>query len=52
VPASRKRAVIDRIASSAGMSPIVRNFLLVLVNHRRMDSLAAIIQEVPRDAVR
>ncbi|MFN0169740.1 MAG: ATP synthase F1 subunit delta [Bryobacteraceae bacterium] len=44
IPASRKRAVIERIAGSVAMSRLVRNFLLVLINHRRMGSLSAIIE--------
>ncbi len=43
VPASRKRALVQRITGASDMSPLVRNFLLVLVNHRRIDSLSAII---------
>ena len=36
VPASRKRAVVGRIAAILGLSRIVCNFLFVLVDHRRI----------------
>lgn len=39
VSLSRKRAVISRIAEVQGVSRIVRNFLLVLSDHRRFDAL-------------
>jgi len=43
VPASRKRAVIGRIADVLQLSRIARNFLFVLVDHRRITSLSDII---------
>ena len=43
VPAARKRAVIGRIAGLLNLSRIARNFLFVLVDHRRMASLPEII---------
>ena len=39
VTASRKRAVIGRFASTMPLSPLVRNFLFVLVDRRRADIL-------------
>jgi F-type H+-transporting ATPase subunit delta len=42
VPASRKRAVIARIAGILKLSPIIRNFLFVLVDKRRIDALPGI----------
>ncbi len=39
VSLARKRAVISRIAELQGASRIVRNFLLVLSDHRRLDAL-------------
>lgn len=39
----RKRAVIGRLAQSLGLSSVARNFLLVLVDHRRTAHLAAIV---------
>jgi F-type H+-transporting ATPase subunit delta len=44
VPASRKKAVIGRIADALGISRVPRNFLYVLVDHRRIGSLSPIIQ--------
>jgi F-type H+-transporting ATPase subunit delta len=43
VPAARKRAVVGRIAGVMKLSQIVRNFLFVLVDHRRITSLTQII---------
>jgi F-type H+-transporting ATPase subunit delta len=44
VPLSRKRAVIGRIADRLEISRITRNFLFVLVDHRRIGLLAEIVQ--------
>jgi ATP synthase F1 delta subunit len=38
----RKRAVVDRLVQSLGLSGIARNFLRVLVDHRRTAHLSAI----------
>jgi F-type H+-transporting ATPase subunit delta len=43
VPNGRKRAVVGRIAGILGTSPVIRNFLFVLVDHRRMTSLTEIV---------
>ena len=43
-PASRKKAVVGRIADALQLSRIARNFLFVLVDHRRIASLTEIIQ--------
>jgi F-type H+-transporting ATPase subunit delta len=43
VPNGRKKAVVGRIAVILGLAPVIRNFLFVLVDHRRMGSLAEII---------
>jgi F-type H+-transporting ATPase subunit delta len=43
VPLSRKRAVAGRIAAILGLSPITRNTLFVLIDHRRMAALAEIV---------
>lgn len=45
VPGSRKKAVIGRIADALGISRVTRNFLFVLVDHRRIMLLAGIIQQ-------
>jgi F-type H+-transporting ATPase subunit delta len=44
VPGSRKKAVVGRIAGILQLSRIARNFLFVLVDHRRIASLAEIIR--------
>ena len=43
MPASRKRAVVGRIADMLKLSPIARNFLFVLIDHRRIALLGAIL---------
>ena len=43
VPPARKRAVVGRIADSLQLSRITRNFLFVLIDHRRIVSLTEII---------
>ena len=43
VPVARKRAVIGRIGYVMELSQITRNFLYVLVDHRRITSLSEII---------
>jgi F-type H+-transporting ATPase subunit delta len=44
VPPSRKRAVVGRIADLVKTSRICRNFLFVLIDHRRIGMLPAILQ--------
>ena len=44
VPTARKRAVISRIAQVGGFSPLVRNFLFVMVDRRRTDLLPEIAE--------
>ncbi|MCU1232349.1 MAG: synthase delta subunit [Candidatus Solibacter sp.] len=43
VPVARKRAVVGRIGDQLGVSRIVRNFLFVLIDHRRIASLTEIL---------
>jgi F-type H+-transporting ATPase subunit delta len=43
VPVGRKRAVVGRIGDLLKLSPIVRNFLYVLIDHRRIGSLTEIL---------
>src|SRR5215471_15306188 len=43
VPASRKRAVVARIADTLKLSVIARNFLFVLIDHRRIALLGEIL---------
>ena len=42
VSLARKRAVISRLADMQGMNRMVRNFLLVLSDHRRLDVLSEV----------
>jgi F-type H+-transporting ATPase subunit delta len=44
IPIGRKRAVIGRLADMFGSSRVTRNFLLVLVDHRRIPQLSQIVQ--------
>jgi len=44
VPGTRKKAVMGRIAEKLGVSRIVRNFLFVLIDHRRAPMLPEILQ--------
>jgi F-type H+-transporting ATPase subunit delta len=43
VPASRKRAVVGQIAEILKLSAITRNFLFVLIDHRRMAAMPEIV---------
>ena len=43
MPASRKRAVVGRIADILKLSRIARNFLFVLIDHRRIALLGEIL---------
>ena len=42
VPGSRKRAVLAKLAVPLGLSPLVRNFLFVVTDHRRLADLSQI----------
>ena len=44
VPASRKRAVINRLGDLLSLSKITRNFLYVLVDKRRISILGEIVE--------
>ena len=44
IPGSRKKAVVGRIADALRLSRIARNFLFVLVDHRRIASLPEIVR--------
>src|SRR6266516_1104082 len=44
IAGSRKKAVVGRIADELRLSRIARNFLFVLVDHRRIASLSDVIQ--------
>jgi len=45
VPPSRKRAVVGRLIEPMGVSRAVRNFLFVVIDHRRIHQLKAIVDE-------
>jgi len=42
VPGSRKKAVVMRLSELLGMSRVARNFLYVLIDHRRIGSIPEI----------
>lgn len=44
VPMARKRAVVQRIADLLKISRVSRNFLMVLIDHRRIDGVAEIVE--------
>ena len=46
VPATRKRAVVGRVSALLELSRVSRNFLFVLVDHRRIASLPDILQSL------
>lgn len=48
VPTVRKRAVVSKLAGTLGLSPVVRNFLFVLLDHRRMPQLSEIREAFER----
>jgi F-type H+-transporting ATPase subunit delta len=43
VPTARKRAVVGRIADMLQLSRISRNFLMILIDHRRIAALGAMV---------
>ena len=44
VSQSRKRAVIARLLDPMGISKAVRNFIFVVIDHRRVNEMAAIVE--------
>lgn len=42
VPGSRKKAVLEQLAARTGASPLIVNFLKVLVDHKRLTILSGI----------
>lgn len=46
VPAEQKCAVLDAIAKKVAMPQLVRNFLAVIIDHRRVAQLAEITQQL------
>ena len=49
IPADQKRRLLDAILAEQRISRPVRNFLAVLIDHRRMDFLLQIVQQVERE---
>jgi len=45
ITAEQKRAVLDAIVARQGISQIVRNFVAVLIDHRRIHFLGAIVKQ-------
>jgi F-type H+-transporting ATPase subunit delta len=45
IPAEQKRGVLDAIVARAGMSPPVRNFMAVLIDHQRVQFLGPIVEQ-------
>jgi F-type H+-transporting ATPase subunit delta len=45
LPAAQKRAVLDGLVKRAGISPMVRNFLAVLIDHERISVLDQILRQ-------
>jgi F-type H+-transporting ATPase subunit delta len=46
IAAVQKRAVLDAIVAREGFPPVVRNFLAVLIDHRRIRFLGAIVKQI------
>ena len=42
IPGSRKRAVLAKLAGPLGLAPLVRNFIFVVTDHRRIADLSQI----------
>ncbi len=49
VPATQKLALLDAIVRKAGISPEVRNFLAVLMDHRLVNSLPVIARQFKQE---
>jgi len=49
IPAEQKRAVLDAIAAREQISRPVRNFMAVLIDHRRVDFLEPIVKQFEQE---
>ena len=49
IPAEQKRALLDAIVARAGFSRPVRNFVAVLMDHRRIKFLDPIVKEFEQE---
>ncbi len=45
IPAPQKRALLDALANRAGLSREVRNFVAVMIDHRRVPILPQVVQQ-------
>lgn len=45
IPVEQKRAILDGLAAQAGISRIVRNFIAVLIDHKRIRNLPQIARQ-------
>lgn len=49
IPAEQKRRVLDAIVAQQGFSGPVRNFVAVLIDHRRVQFLASVVEQFERE---
>lgn len=49
IPAAQKRAVLDAIAARQNISRPARNFIAVLIDHRRINFLAPIVEQLAQE---
>lgn len=49
IPAEQKRAVLDAIVAREGISRVVRNFVAVLIDHRRTGFLGPIVKQFEQE---
>ena len=49
IPAEQKRAVLDAIVERQGISRTVRNFVAVLIDHRRINFLGLIVKQFEQE---
>jgi F-type H+-transporting ATPase subunit delta len=49
IPAEQKRGVLDALAAREGFSQPVRNFVAVLIDHRRIPFFEPIVRQVAKD---
>lgn len=49
IPAEQKRAVLDAIVARQGISRTVRNFVAVLIDHRRINFLGPIVKQFEQE---
>ena len=49
IPAGQKRALLDALAKRLGSSKVTRNFVAVLIDHRRIQLFAEIVADVDHE---